>query len=174
MNRRTAVKNLLIASGGTISRPELSKKRMKKNIAFAALIAIFLSCSETILAQKPLYKAAFGMAPYTFRKSFANNIAATLDTIKMMGFTEIEGGGERMPAEEYKKLCDDRGISIPGSSASYEQLTRSVQSLDSVVSRTKILGAKYIMCSWIPHKNGVLTFEDAKKRLMILIKPGKF
>ena len=35
-----------------------------------------------------------------------------LDSIKNMGFTELEGGGGRMPPEEFKKLCDERGIKI--------------------------------------------------------------
>ena len=56
---------------------------------------------------KLLYTAALGIAPYTFRKSFPNGVAATLDTIKMMGFTEIEGGGGRtMSPEEFKKVMN--------------------------------------------------------------------
>ena len=80
---------------------------MKKYSRLVLMIATVLSlASETVIAQKsnPLYTAPLGMAPYTFRRSFANNVPATLDTIKLMGFTEIEGGGGRgMSPEEYKK-----------------------------------------------------------------------
>ncbi len=127
---------------------------------------IFLaSClyAEIGVAQRPLFAAQLGIAPYTFRRSFPNSVPATLDTIKSMGFTEIEGGGGRsMSPEEYKKLCDERGLSIPSFGAGYDQLARGGESLDSIVSRAKIFGAKYVMCSWIPHKDGVLTFENAK------------
>ena len=147
----------------------------KKYIAFAVLVAVFLSDYGAAIAQnsKPLYKAAFGVAPYTFRKSFPNGVAATLDTIQRMGFTEIEGGGGRMAPEEFKKLCDERGISIPSTGAGYEQLVRSRESLDSIISRAKILGAKYVMCAWIPHKDGVLSFDDAKKAVEDFNKAGK-
>jgi sugar phosphate isomerase/epimerase len=147
---------------------------MKKRIALAGLIALMLISNETIIAQKPLYKAAFGLAPYTFRKSFPNGVAATLDTIKMLGFTEIEGGGGRLSPEEYKKLCDERGISIPSTGVGYEQLTRTTASLDSIISRAKIFGATYVMCAWVPHQNNVFTLENAKKAVEDFNKAGKY
>lgn len=145
---------------------------MKKIISFV-LIAIIIGESKNVFAQKPLYKAELGIAPYTFRKSFPNSVSATLDTIKMMGFTEIEGGGGRMSAEEYKKLCDERGLKIPSTGAGYEQLTRSAASLDSVIARAKVFGAKYIMCSWIPHKTSSFNFDNAKKAAEDFNKAGK-
>jgi sugar phosphate isomerase/epimerase len=78
-----------------------------------------------------------------------------------------------MPAAEFKKLCDERGISIPSTGAGYEQLTRSPASLDSIISRAKTLGSKYVMCAWIPHKNGVFTLEDAKKASEDFNRVGK-
>lgn len=150
---------------------------MKKYFRWGIVLAILLSVNdEAALAQKTksLYTAQLGIAPYTFRRSFPNSVPATLDTIKSMGFTEIEGGGGRgMTAEEYKKLCDERGLSIPSFGAGYEQLARGKESVDSVVSRAKIFGAKYVMCSWIPHKDGVLTFDDAKKAVSDFNAAGK-
>jgi sugar phosphate isomerase/epimerase len=146
---------------------------MKKKITLAFIITVvLLSDVGIVLAQnhKPLYKAAFGIAPYTFRKSFPNGVAATLDTIKMMGFTEIEGGAGRMPPEEFKKLCNERGISIPGTGVGYEQL---VTRPDSVIYLAKTLGARYVMVSWIPHKTGSFNFENAKKAVADFNRVGK-
>jgi sugar phosphate isomerase/epimerase len=138
-------------------------------------IAVLSLKDETSFAQKnkPLYTAPLGIQTYTFRRSISTNTAAVLDTIKMMGFLEIEGGGGRMSPEEFKKLCDDRGLSIPSTGASYEQLIRSRESLDSVISRAKILGAKYVSCAWIPHSDGVLSFDNAKKAAEDFNKAGK-
>jgi sugar phosphate isomerase/epimerase len=135
-------------------------------------LAFMLSAGETGRAQngKPLFTAPLGVEAYTFRKSFPIDVAKTLDTIKMMGFVEIEGGGERMPPEEYKKLCDERGISIPSIGAGYEQL---VKYPDSVASRARTLGARYVMCAWIPHDHGVLTYENAKKAVDDFNRIGK-
>jgi sugar phosphate isomerase/epimerase len=88
----------------------------------------------------------------------------------MMGFTEIEGMEGNMSLQEYKKLCSERGISIPAIGADYEEL---IQHPDSVVHRAKILGSHYVMCAWIPHHDGVFTFEDAKKAVADFNKAGK-
>jgi sugar phosphate isomerase/epimerase len=141
---------------------------MKKNILLAGLLLAILN--ESVLAQKPLYTAPLGIQTYTFRRSMGTDPAKVLDTIKMMGFTEIEGGGGRMAPEEFKKLCAERGITIPSTGASYEQLVRAP---DSVAMRAKALGSKYVMCAWIPHDNGVLTFENAKKAAQDFNKAGK-
>jgi len=139
---------------------------------FSVLFLMMISTVSISLAQKgkPLYTAALGVQSYTFRKSFPIDVAKTLDTIKMMGFTELEGGGGRMTPAEFKKLCDERGISIPSTGAGYEQLVRSP---DSVAMNAKLLGAKFVMCAWIPHKDGVLTFEDAKKAVADFNAAGK-
>lgn len=129
------------------------------------VIAFVVTCvSLPAYAQKgsdKLFTAELGIAPYSFRRSFPNGVAATLDTIKSMGFTEIEGGGGRdMSPEEYKKLCDERGLKIPSIGAGYEQLVKDPK---AIADRAKILGAKYVVTSWIPHKTGSFSLEDAKK-----------
>lgn len=117
----------------------------------------------TAIAQESdelLFTEKLGIAPFTFRRSFPNGVAATLDTIQSMGFTEIEGGGGRMDAHEYKKLCDERGLSIPSLGSGYDNLLNDPQ---PTIDRAKIYGAKYIMAAWIPHDVGNFNFENAKK-----------
>jgi sugar phosphate isomerase/epimerase len=145
---------------------------MKKYFLFAISIGLFLCQDEAAIAQtnKPLYTAALGVEAYTFRKSFPISVAKTLDTIKQMGFTEIESSSNGMAPEAFRKLCDERGISIPATGAGYEQL---VKSPDSVAYTANLLGAKYVMCAWIPHGNGVLTLENAKKAVEDFDRVGK-
>jgi sugar phosphate isomerase/epimerase len=144
---------------------------MKKNSLNLALLIVIFSVNEFVSAQKPLYTAPLGVQTYTFRRSIGNDPAKVLDTIKMLGFTEVEGGGGRISSEDFKKLCDERGISIPSTGAGYDQL---VKSPDSVAMQAKALGSKYVMCAWIPHENGVLTFENAKKAVEDFNKAGKY
>ena len=59
-------------------------------------------------AQKPLYTWPLGVEGYTYRNSWPRGVAQTLDTIKMLGFTELEGGA-RMDPHAFRKLCDERG-----------------------------------------------------------------
>jgi sugar phosphate isomerase/epimerase len=146
---------------------------MKQALKLTILLAILSASHHNTFAQKnkkPLYTAPFGVQGYTFRKSFPNGVAATLDSIKMMGFTELEGGGGQMPPEEFKKLCDERGISIPSTGTGYEQLVKDPQ---AIATRAKALGAKYMMCAWIPHKTGNFSLEDAKKAVTDFNTAGK-
>jgi sugar phosphate isomerase/epimerase len=144
---------------------------MRKKFTFVVLIAIAISVASPAQKKpKPLYDAPLGVAPFTFRKYFPVSVAATLDTIKMMGFTEIEGGGGRMAPEEFKKLCDERGISIPGTGAGYEQLVKDPQ---QVADRAKVLGAKFVMTSWIPHKTGSFNIDNAKQAVADFNAIGK-
>jgi len=117
-----------------------------------------------------LYKAAFGVQAYTFRKSFPKGVAQTLDSIKAMGFTEIEGTGGNVTPEEYRKLCDERGISIPSTGTGYEQLVKDPQ---AVANTAKILGSKYVMTAWIPHQRGAFNLDNAKKAVEDFNAAGK-
>src|SRR5215470_6137796 len=138
---------------------------MKKFITVFAVLFF-----EIAIAQKPLYTFPFGIQAYTFRRSFPTNPTKTLDTIQHMGFTEIEGTGGNIPPQEFRKLCADRGISIPSTGVDYGQL---VQHPDSVVIKAKALGATYVMCAWIPHNDGVFTLDDAKKAVIDFNTAGK-
>lgn len=147
---------------------------MKRNIlSFLILICVFIAGVTPTSAQKKskaLFTAPLGVQAYTYRHSFPKDVAATLDTIKMLGFTEIEGSGGRMAPEEFRKMCEERGISIPSTGSGYEQLVKDPQ---AVADRAKALGAKYVMTAWIPHKNGQFNLENAKKAVEDFNAAGK-
>ena len=137
------------------------------------LTILLLFCSILAFSQKgkPLFKAPFGVQAYTFRNSFPKNNIATLDTIKAMGFTEIEGGNPKgMNPEEFKKACDARGIKIPSTGDGYEDLVKNPM---EIVGEAKIYGSKYVMCAWIPHQKGNFSLENAQKAVEDFNKIGK-
>lgn len=146
----------------------------KKHLLFAFLLAAITLDHNPVKAQnnkKGLYTAPFGIAPYTFRRSFPNGVAETLDTIKMMGFTEIEGGGGRgMDPLDYKKMCEERGISIPSMGTGYKPLVEDPQ---AIADQAKILGAKYVMTAWIDHEKGNFNLENAKQAVQDFNASGK-
>lgn len=142
---------------------------MKKlNISLFFLSISFLASAQTT---KPLYKAAWGVQAYTFRKSFPKDIMWTLDTIKGLGFTEIEGGAPKgMTPQDFKKACDVRGISIPGTGGDYNQLVKDPM---PTIANAKIYGSKFVMCAWIPHTKGAFSLENAKQAVTDFNAIGK-
>lgn len=132
---------------------------------FCCILSIDLAAQKS----KSLYTAPFGVQAFTFRRSFPNSMEKTLDTIAMMGFTEIEGGGGRIAPEDFKRLCNDRGISIPSTGTGYEQLVKDPM---KIAQTAKALGAQYVMCAWIPHQ-GAFNLDNAKKAVEDFNTAGK-
>lgn len=128
-----------------------------------------LMFSKEIFAQS-LYTAPLGIEAYTYRNSFPVDIVKTLDTIQMLGFTEMEGDSYGMPAKEFKQLCNARGIHIISTGATYDEL---IQSPAAIAHKAKSLGAKYVMCAWIPHAKSGFTLENAKNAAAVFNNAGK-
>lgn len=138
---------------------------MKTSIILAlSLILSTLHFSETKSqdSDEPLVTAEIGVQMYSFRNIIPEiGIEAVLDSIRDMGITEIEGGvpGELTP-EEFRAMCEARGISIPSTGSGYEQL---VENPAAVAERAIALGSDYVMVAWIPHDVGNFNYENARQ-----------
>lgn len=150
------------------------KKPMKKNLLFCLLALAWMILPSESQAQKkgePLYQAPLGIASYTFRNHWEHGVEKTLDIIEEMGFKEFEGGAPQgVEPAAFKKMLADRGISIPSTGAGFEQIESDPQ---AVADRAKALGAKYVMCAWIPHQRGQFSKEDADRAIKAFNEGGK-
>lgn len=136
------------------------------------LLFVLVALALPGIAQKKSgYPYPIGVQAYTFRKQFPKDPIATLDMIQRMGITELEGGPTAgMSPEKFKALCQARGISIPATGCSFEQLEKDPQ---AVVRQAKALGATYVMCAWIPHKRANFNLEDANRAIQVFNTAGK-
>ncbi len=138
-----------------------------------ALTLIFPSCSTSSKIGKvgtPIFVAPVGVQAYSFRNYFPKDVPGTLDRIQAMGIKEIEGGAGKIAPEDYKKMCADRGISIPSTGANFKQLAEDPM---SIAKTAKALGSKYVMCAWVPHERGEFSLEDANKTIEVFNAAGK-
>ncbi len=146
---------------------------MRKLLFPLCLAAALLLDLTTGFAQKgkSLYTFPIGVQAYTYRNSFPKDVIATLDTIKALGITEMEGGAPKgMTPEEFKKLCNERGISIPSTGDGYESITKDPT---NAIQKAKALGSSYVMVAWIPHQKGNFTLDNAKKAVEDFNRVGK-
>lgn len=153
----------------------LHQNKIMKLKTFWSLFVIFAltACTTPSKVGKkgdPLFVAPLGVQTYSFRNYFPKDLIGTLDRIKEMGFTEIEGSEGRIPAEEFKKLCDARGIKIASTGSSFEELADDPT---KVVEKAKALNAKYVMCAWVPHERGKFSLENAKNAVEVFNRAGK-
>jgi sugar phosphate isomerase/epimerase len=107
------------------------------------------------------FKGPLGLQLYTLRESFKTNVPATLDKIKAMGFTEIEGGGDYgLGLEKFQALLRERGLKLVSAGFGYEAMKKDI---GAAVKRAQTQGVKFVMCAWIPHKESGFTEEDAHR-----------
>jgi sugar phosphate isomerase/epimerase len=128
-----------------------------KNNLLIFLILLSLGKAE---AQKPVFPQAPGMVSYTYRNSFKNNVAATLDTIKALGISDMEFSNLfGQTAADLRKLLDERGMKCSSFGVGYPDLQTK---LAEVGQNAKTLGAQFVRVAWVPHK-GPFTPELAKQ-----------
>ncbi|SDL32709.1 sugar phosphate isomerase/epimerase family protein [Kriegella aquimaris] len=145
---------------------------MKRIGYLLSLCLVFLVATGDLWGQsgKPLFPETPGLVSYTHRKSFEKDVAATLDTIKSLGITDMEFSNLfGASPNALRDMLDDRGIKCSSYGVSYDAL---VNKTDEVGLNAKILGASFVRIAWIPHE-GAFTVEDAKKAAKDFNKAGK-
>lgn len=134
-------------------------------------LAILLSTGAG-MAQKgrPLFPQTPGMQTYTYRESMKKDVAATLDTIRALGITDLECGifpGKTLA--ESRKLLDERGMRCSSFGAGYTQL---LEKTAEVGRNAKAMGADYVMLAWIM-KKPPFTLADAQEAAQNFNRIGK-
>ena len=133
-----------------------------------ALLLIGLLLSVTVaLAQK---SAPVGLELYSFRDQFAKDVPGTLAKVKQMGFRDVEVAGTYgMSTGDFRKLLDQNGLKAIGFGASFEDLDRNVP---KVLAEAKALGARYVVCFWIPHAGDAFTIQNAEQAVDVFNTAG--
>jgi sugar phosphate isomerase/epimerase len=112
-----------------------------------------------------------GLELYSFRNQFKTDIPGTLDTIRKMGITKLEGGDSYgLSHSEFKKMLDDRKLKVISVSGDFAKLQTD---LYTIIGNAKAYGAKYVVCFWIPHNGNDFTIEDARKAVEVFNTAGK-
>lgn len=111
-----------------------------------------------------------GVQLYSFRNQFKTDVPGTLDKIKAMGITKLEGGGSYgMAQPEFNKLLQARGMKVVSVGADFNKLKTDIY---SIIGDAKAYGAKYVVCFWIPHNNE-FTLADAQNAVEVFNTAGK-
>ncbi len=132
-----------------------------KKILLSSCFGLFVSMVSLAQPASQL-NDKLGMVSYTFRNSFQKDVGATLDTIKGMGFTNMEFSNLfGRTAADIRQLLDARGMKCTSFGTNYDDaLTKTQQ----VAENAKTLGASFVRVAWIPHDNKVpFTIETTKK-----------
>lgn len=124
-----------------------------------------------LLASVAQAQPQVGVQLYTFRKQMPADVPGMLQKISTMGIKYLEGGGTyNLPKEEYKSLLQKNNLEMVSIGGNFKDLQ---DSLSKVVDEARFFGAKYVMCSWVPHQGDTFTIEEAKNAVQVFNTAGK-
>jgi len=135
-------------------------------------LLFFLLLGMGILSaqNKPLFPQTPGMVSFTYRNSFAKDVAATLDTLKPLGIKDMEFSDLfNRTASDIRKMLDERGMICSSFGVSYPDMTTKTR---EVGQNAKILGAKYVRVASIP-RDGPFTLVVAQQTVKDFNAVGK-
>jgi sugar phosphate isomerase/epimerase len=140
----------------------------KKHSFFKKLIGLTI----TSIAITHLSSAQeIGLQLYSLRNEFKKDVPGTLAKIKEWKIKQIEGGGTYgLPMDEYKKLLQQNNLQMVSVGAGFDELAKNPQ---AVADNAKAFGAKFVMCAWVPHKEGDFTMEEINKAIDVFNTAGK-
>jgi sugar phosphate isomerase/epimerase len=99
------------------------------------------------------------------------DLPGTLKKLHEWGIKELEGGlPQGMEAADYLKMLKENDLTIVAVGAGFDDLDKDPQ---KVIDRAKSLGAKQVICYWIPHDGDNFTIEEAKKGVAVFNKAGE-
>jgi sugar phosphate isomerase/epimerase len=118
-----------------------------------------------------LFAQEIGLQLYSLRNEFKKDVPGTLAKIKEWKIRQIEGGGTYgLSIDEYKNLLRQNNLQMVSYGAGFEELAKNPQ---AVIDNAKAFGAKFVMCAWVPHKEGEFTLDDVKKAIDVFTAAGK-
>lgn len=131
---------------------------------------------RTIIFLLFICNMAYGQPPIGLQmgsvgKKFRADMPGTLKMLKEWGVKELEGGvPPGMTVEDYLKMLKENGLSIAAIGSQFDELDKNPQ---QYVDRAKAVGAKQVICYWIPHQGDNFTIDDAKKAVAVFNKAGE-
>jgi sugar phosphate isomerase/epimerase len=141
---------------------------MKVQIIFPRFIVLYIA---SFVSFNMLSAQEIGLQLYSLRNEFKTDVPGTLAKIKEWKIKLIEGGGTYgLPVDEYKKLLQQNNLEMVSYGAGFEELAENPQ---AVIDNAKAFGARFIMCAWVPHKEGEFTMDDVKKAIDVFSTAGK-
>src|ERR1700755_1021214 len=93
------------------------------------------------------------------------DLPGTLKKLNEWGIKELEGGlPQGIEAADYLKLLKENNLTLVATGAGFDELDKDPQ---KVIDKAKSLGAKQVICYWIPHNGDDFTIDDAKKGVAV-------
>ena len=135
------------------------------------LLSTFLfSAALADTGSGPDFKTQVGLQLYSLRGEFATNVPAALDTVKALGFVNVElAGYYGVAPEKFKAMLDERGLKAISGHYPFDRFRTD---LDGIIREAKLFGLQYVGCAWIPH-DGEFGEKNCRDALAVFNQAGE-
>ena len=141
---------------------------MKFNVLL--FLSLILSYSS-VNAQQSNGKTPIGLQLYSLRDYLPKDVYGYIDKIEDWGITELEGGGTYgLSIPDFLQLCADHRLKMISIGADYNDLASAPE---KVIDQARAFGVRYAVVYWIPHADGPLSIDDARKAVEVFSSAGR-
>lgn len=135
---------------------------VKKSVLFNLLLA---------LVSLPVFGQQYGLQLYSLRNQLAQDAPGTMAKVREMGFREVEMPGTMgMPFPDLIRLLAANQLDVVSFGVDFETLATNPQ---KVADEARSYGARFVVCSWIPHELGHFNEADAEKAIAVFNNAAK-
>ena len=119
---------------------------------------------------KAIIPKKIGLELYSFRRELAKDLPGTLQLIKQMGITDVEGGDYfGLTAGKFKQALATAKLTPTSMLFDYSLFKDSV---DKIIATAKLFNVHYVGCGWIPHGQA-FNMDDANKAIEVFNAAGE-
>jgi len=137
----------------------LSKRRIN--------LAILLLFSSTTW----LFAQEYGLQLYSLRDQFAKDAPGTMAKVKEMGFRNVEMAGTYgLQFPEFIRLLAQNKLNVVSFAVDFERLKNEPQ---KVAEEARSYGARFIVCTWIPHEDNKFGTADVDRASDVFNTAGR-
>lgn len=112
-------------------------------------------------ADPTLNGGSLGLQLWSLREYLPKDLKGTIQKIRDLGFRDVEAAGLwKHTVSEQRAALDAAGLRCQSAHMGFERLRDDMR---GAIAEAKALGAAWIVCPWIPHKDDTFTREDALK-----------
>ncbi len=134
---------------------------MKKLLVAAFLLSSLCSYGQFVI----------GLQMGSVRKQAREDLPGTLKKISEWGVRELEGGAPPgMSVDDYLKLLRENNLTLVAVGSNFDSLEKNPQ---GIADRARKLGAKQVICYWIPHTGDDFTIDNARRGVEVFNKAGE-
>ena len=133
---------------------------------------LLLSFFAAVLIAPALFsQPEIGVQLYSFRNEFKTDVKGTLQKVRDMGISKLEGGSTYgMSTPDFLALLKQNNMQVVSYGAGFEELEKDPA---AVIAKAKQFGSEFIVCTWIPHQGDSFTIDNMKRAVEVFTKAGR-